>query len=308
VRVCGDSCEYSDTCMLTARVCTQPEGAPCGTFSCGRAGACDPATGQRECDEPEAPCRPGTTQPCTTDEGSGVRTCGDDCSFGTECEITARVCTDDPGLPCGRWSCGRTGECDPETGERACNVPDGACEPGSSVECQTPNGTGRRVCGQDCRYSELCQVPEMMCVEDQGVPCGMWGCGRTGTCDTSTGQRACNMPDAPCQPGEPGPTCQTSEGSGVRLCGPDCRLSTECTITARTCSQPEDAPCGAYQCGRTGRCDSATGQRICNELPNPCEPGTTDNCTVTFDGGMSQGVRVCTNVCEWGQCEVLVLD
>lgn len=293
--------------MITARMCMQPEGAPCGTYNCGRTGECDPSTGRRACNEPEAPCEPGSTESCSNDEGTGVRTCNNSCSFERECRITERVCSGDPGAPCGMWSCGRTGDCDPMTGERACTVPDNACEPGSSVDCETNAGRGRRFCGQDCRYSDLCQVPEMMCEQEQGVPCGMWGCGRTGTCNTTTGQRACNMPDDACEPGT-GLPCETSEGSGTQFCGQDCRRSDECTITARTCSEPENAACGRYQCGRTGECNRDTGQRACNEPPEPCEPGTIGNCTVTVDGGTSAGLRVCSNACEWGGCEILTVE
>ncbi len=308
VRICGDDCAYAQTCMITSRVCTQPEGAACGRFGCGVAGACNTTTGQRACSEPEDPCEPGTTVACETSEGTGVRTCGLDCSYARECTITARMCTVEQGVPCGMWSCGRTGECNTTTGQRACAMPAEFCEPGTSISCEANTGTGRRFCGQDCRYSELCQVPEMMCVEEQGVPCGMWGCGRTGVCDTRTGQRACNVPDAPCEPGTPGPACQTPEGTGVQLCGPDCRLSAECTITARVCTELEDAPCGAYQCGRTGACNPDTGRRVCNELPEPCEPLTIENCTIPTDGGTLAGVRVCTNVCEWGRCEEVVIN
>jgi ribosomal protein L24E len=308
VRTCSQDCEYAAQCQITSRVCTEPVNAPCGEYNCGRTGDCNPATGRRACIEDESPCEPGSTVACSTGEGTGIRRCGNDCSLAQECEITARACTGDAGVPCGRYSCGRTGDCNPATGERICNEAADPCEPGTPASCTTEaGGPGTRTCGPDCRFPAECRATALMCAEEENAPCGMWGCGRTGECNTATGVRACAMPASPCEPGT-GVPCQTSEGSGARLCQSDCRYTEQCLITVRNCTQPENEPCGAYACGRTGQCDTGTGQRVCNELPEPCEPRTFENCAISYDGGTLAGVRACTDSCEWGRCEEVIIE
>jgi hypothetical protein len=304
VRTCGLACEYGE-CRITARVCMEPENAPCGRYSCGRTGACDAGTGRRACIEDDDPCEPGTPRACQTSEGTGVQMCRSDCSL-SPCEITARECTEPAGIPCGQYSCGRTGDCNPATGQRVCNEERDACEPGTTVECEAGSSSGTRTCGPDCRYSE-CRVTAMECTQERNVPCGMWGCGRTGECDTTTGRRACDVPTEICEPGT-GVPCEAGGGTGTRTCGSDCRYSEQCQITERMCTVPEGAPCGAYNCGRTGACDTNTGERACIEPRNPCEPRATEDCQISYDGGTLEGVRVCTNVCEWSACEAIELD
>lgn len=299
LRACGRDCQWSD-CMITSRACNQPVDTPCG--NCGqRSGDCDPMTGLRACVEPAGACTPEASQVCSNAAGSGTQSCSRDCRW-SECQISSLNCTEPLDTPCG--NCGvRMGECDPRTGLRACLEPVGACAPETNQECSSAAGSGRQSCSSDCRWSE-CQLTALSCNEPTTTPCGNCGT-RSGDCDPMTGVRACIEPIAACRPDER-IDCSSEIGSGQQQCMNDCTWS-GCMYFQFNCNQPLDTPCGPCNRGtQSGECDTLTGIRACVVPSGVCNPTSWEGCSIPYDGGAFAGRRICTDACEWTECEAII--
>ncbi|HET8937929.1 MAG TPA: hypothetical protein VFN67_31010 [Polyangiales bacterium] len=295
---CGDNCEWGE-CRIE---CTDPLIRPCGLCGTGmQLGTCDATTGRVTYEEMcrgGGACMPGTLQPCSTEAGSGSRTCSDQCTYPEACTVTTFECRDALDTPCG--NCGvRSGACDTKTGLRACVEPLGACVPASTQDCSTAAGSGKQSCSGSCQWS-ACMLTSINCTEPLDTPCGNCGV-RSGACDPLTGLRACVEPVGACVP-ESTQVCSTAAGSGSQACTGSCVWS-ECAITSRNCTEPRDTPCG--NCGvRSGACDSMTGLRACVEPDGACMPEASEVCSTAAGSGNQS----CGRDCRWGECQISTLN
>lgn len=251
-------------------------------------------------------CEPGASEECPA---GGVRTCGDNCTWGG---CVSKACDGEPGQPCG--NCGtQSRDCDPNTGmwsEWGECKGEGMCKAGDSRDC----GAGmKQACGDDCRWAEACgSCPGTAdCAPGQTRACGNRGtqrcgadchwasectgqscsgalreacgnCGvRTRSCDTNTGRvtdwGACMGGDGECSVGMMRP-CGSG---GTQTCSAQCRWS-ECGCAGDT-----------QLCG-TSCVDTDTDRAHCGDCDTRC--GADQTCV----GGKCtcmRGLTKCGDTC-----------
>ena len=201
------------------------------------------------------------------------------------CEFTAEACTNDAECDDG----------DPCNGVETCDIPSGACLPGTPVICQPAD--------PPCEGGEVCNPTTGACdpVADPalGTPCEADGdlctndhCDGAGSC-VFLSNVSCQPANPPC---EGGGLCNPTTGA----CGPepDAPLSTPCETDGDLCTNDHCDGSGSCVLESTVSCDPAVppceGGQSCNPgtgscidepdapLSTPCDadgnPQTIDHC------------------------------
>jgi hypothetical protein len=275
----GDLCNGIETCQNGT--CLPGTPVDCDDQNPCTADSCDPQTGLCS----HTPLADGT--PCPdADLCNGTETC-----VAGQCTAVPVTCNDNN--PC------TTDACDPETGEctftplsngapcgdgNACNgvetCLDGACQPGTPVNCDDANACTQDSCdpqtglcshtplangiscsdGNACTSGDHCQ--DGACVGTPKVCTASDACHLAGTCNPSTGECP-NLP-APdgtaCSDGNPCTTGDACQG-GV------------CVGVPKVCNTPT-----ACKTADRVRCDMETGECVYRSLPNGASCADNDRC------------------------------
>jgi hypothetical protein len=293
----GNACTNPDSCNSgvcvggPAKVCTASD-------QCHSAGTCDPASGT--CSNP--PVTDGTT--CS--DGNACNG-AEQCKGGVCTSVTPLVCTDSN--PCHATSC------DPATGCKVSNVPDGTvcaaangchsqstcvagtCTAGPDGSCDDGNPCTADACGPNgqcvhtpvangtscsdgnaCNGLETCQAGS--CTPGTPVVCKAADqCHVAGTCDPATG--ACSNPNA---------TDGTACNDGNNCDSNDVCKGGVCSGTPVVCTASD-------QCHAAGSCDPSTGK--CSNPPvadgTSCNDGNSCDTNDVCKAGVCSGTPVtCT--------------
>jgi hypothetical protein len=292
VEVCepGTACDDGDPCTVDDE-CTDDEVCAGVAYSCPEATAC----AEFLCDGEGG---------CLTGVAPGA------CFIDDACETAASVHPDNPCLRCdpaasqSAWSPSDGAACDDGS---ACTAGDacvdGACAPGTAVDCDDDNPCTTDLC--DPKDGCTHEAADGAC--DDGDPC---------TTDDLCGDGVCAGAGLPCDDGNPCTADACDPGTGACAFEPvsvACDDDNPCTVAdwcdegvcagEDICPCETDADCGSFEDG-----DLCNGVFYCDQavLPHSCKvaPGTVVACDTTLDGPCQETSCVPAT----GACEALAVD